>query len=485
MLPKNLLVTRKRKDRIVPKYLVDTKLAEILIQVFMEHEGRKYKELQARLQELEGLNFKVVRGLSTLLERKCEFQASSTVNSREVRTYLFERGLVTNSTERKKIIEDAAAHFKVSSDELEMLIFADLQEEMILSQFIAPSPKALIAEYNLALTQTLLFNALELSCKVEGNLQPIFRRLKFLGLMYEINGAVKITGPAALFKKTKRYGTALAKLLPEIMNAVKWEIAAKIELMHGGEPRIFNFELASSADVPFPAPALSDTQFDSAIESQFYREFKSLNTRWEIKREPELLKAGHSIMIPDFGFYLGNLRHFLEIVGFWTPEYLQTKLTKIRAAQVTLTVAVDKRLDCKKGDFPGEVIIYDKKVPLRPVLDILKTLEETLIQKELANLQEISISEDIISLQTKASELQIHPETLRRYQLPNHVIVGDQIISNHYLKKIDQELRPHQAYSDVETILDKYHVSMQVLNLLGYKILWDGLIPRKIIKITT
>lgn len=43
-------------------------------------------------------------------------------------------------------------------------------------------------------------------------------------------------------------------------------------------------------------------------------------------------------------------RHYLEIVGFWTPEYLQKKLAKLRAAQTKMLIAVDKNLKCTEEE---------------------------------------------------------------------------------------------------------------------------------------
>jgi len=47
-------------------------------------------------------------------------------------------------------------------------------------------------------------------------------------------------------------------------------------------------------------------------------------------------------------------RVILEIVGFWTPEYLSKKLAKIREADAANpVVAVSERLDCSADDFEG------------------------------------------------------------------------------------------------------------------------------------
>jgi predicted nuclease of restriction endonuclease-like RecB superfamily len=421
--------------------------------------------------------------LSALLERDCEFQSGSSLNGRAVRSFLFNRGLVVYEEEREQSLGEASTHFGVSKQELEEAIFSDLQEEQILISFHPPLPDEILKKYNLALTQALLFDALELECQVEGNYQPIFRQIKYLGLMYEINDVIKITGPASLFKKNKKYGVSFAKLLPIIIAADKWVIKAKVETQIGGEPRLLNFALDSESGIPLPVSPISFPHFDSEVEAQFYHEFKSLNTRWEIRREPEIIKAGNFVFIPDFGFYTNGLKHYLEIVGFWTPDYLQKKITKIRDAHLNITVAVNETLRCRKEDFPGAVIFYTKKIPLSPITKILRDLEDQQFTQEREKFNRIQLVEEIVPLKEKARELKTHPDVLRRLQIPDHYIIGEYIVSQHYLNQVKEELTPHsQDYPKIEEILGKYHLTSKALELMGYKIIWEGLKPKKIVK---
>jgi len=192
MLPHDLLIVFKRRGKIKPRYLKDTQIAEELIEIFKEYEGRKYKELQEKLQEFEEIyNYKVVRGLSILLERRCEFESSTSLNGGEIRKYLFERGFVLHEEERRRVLAEAGKHFNASPDEIEDAMFSDLKEEQLIKKFYPISSIELVKRYNLSLTQTLLFDALELVFKISGNYQEVFRQIKYLGLMYEIEGERK------------------------------------------------------------------------------------------------------------------------------------------------------------------------------------------------------------------------------------------------------------------------------------------------------
>jgi predicted nuclease of restriction endonuclease-like RecB superfamily len=77
-------------------------------------------------------------------------------------------------------------------------------------------------------------------------------------------------------------------------------------------------------------------EFDSSIEARFQEEFSALvreghTAGWQIQREPEALALPdlNLLYIPDFGFYRDNLKVWLEIIGFWTPDYRTRKLEKL------------------------------------------------------------------------------------------------------------------------------------------------------------
>ena len=482
MLPRDLLVVRKRKGTIIPRYLSDTKLAEELIQIFKQYQGQKYKKLLEKREELEGNNFKVVRGLSTLLERRCSFVDSSDLSGKDVRSFLFEHGFVTTLEERDKLLDEASQFFHVSKSKVEEAMFSDLWDEQILLDFNPLSPDELIRRYNLSLTQTLLFDALGLNFKVEGNYQHIFRQIKYLGLMYEIDDGVRVNGPGSLFKKNRKYGTSLAKLLPVIMNAEKWQIHAIIETTIGGEPRILDFDLDSKNKVSFPTHTESVAHFDSEVEQQFYRDFEALNLGWEIVREPDAVKAGNYVVIPDFGFYKDGLKHYLEIVGFWTPEYLKKKISKLKDAEATITVAVNENLNCKKQDFLDDVIFYNNKIPMMDIVKILGEMEEKQIDKELDTLGEINISQDIVSIQDMAKELHVSPKTLTKIEIPDYYVIGEQIVSKIFLEKVKEEIRPLPDYKKVEEILLTHNLTTLALDYMGYKVIWEGLNPTKVVE---
>jgi len=88
-----------------------------------------------------------------------------------------------------------------------------------------------------------------------------------------------------------------------------------------------------------------------------------------------VLDLGAEVMIPDFALeHPDGRRAILEIVGFWTPEYLSEKLDKIRAADLdNLLLAVSEQLDCASGDFDAaadRVLWFKTGIHVYDVVDL-------------------------------------------------------------------------------------------------------------------
>ncbi|MDL5502389.1 MAG: DUF790 family protein, partial [Candidatus Methanoperedens sp.] len=154
--------------------------------------------------------------------------------------------------------------------------------------------------------------------------------------------------------------------------------------------QIFNIE-ASDPDIE---------TFDSAIE----KEFSLLNfNEWSCKREPALIKAGQYAFIPDFSLERNGTRIYVEIIGFWTPEYLKNKIEKINllAEKEKLILLVNNNLACSGPEFKiDNLIFYDRKIPYLEVLNILRRYEEKQLTEEVEKLKniEIILKESIINL---------------------------------------------------------------------------------------
>ena len=88
------------------------------------------------------------------------------------------------------------------------------------------------------------------------------------------------------------------------------------------------------------------------------------------------MDLGDTVLIPDFKFiHSDGGTVLMEIVGFWTPEYLKKKLEKLyRVNRKDLIVAVNENLNCSKRDFDGPVIFYKTRIKVNEVLKVLSEI---------------------------------------------------------------------------------------------------------------
>ena len=67
-------------------------------------------------------------------------------------------------------------------------------------------------------------------------------------------------------------------------------------------------------------------------------------------------------------------------------------------------------------------------------------------------------------------------------EIPGYYVIGEQFVSQVFLEKVREELRPFQEYPKVEEILNGHQLPMQALDSMGYRIIWDGLYPTKVVE---
>ncbi|RUM34356.1 MAG: translation initiation factor IF-2 [Archaeoglobus sp.] len=385
MLPKELLNVKKLRGKIYPKFADsdDKLLAEKIIEIFKSGLGKKYGEVMTALKRLENAdNYKKLRGFVRVLETHCVERACSFADTDlepyKVRLFLFERGFVTSKSERDRIISYAAKYFNVDPDDVEKAMYADREEELIISKVDEIDANKLIKMYNLSLLQTALFNSTTMKFEVEGNYKYVFRAIKFLGLMYDILKAGKMTeveviGPASTVKMTKKYGTSMAKLLPYIISAEKWKIDAKI--LEGD--RLYELKVDSSLKHMFPEFKLGDT-YDSSLEEEFYRRMRNLG--YLVEREPGVIDAGGKAFVPDFAVWREGWsdKVYIEIAGFWTENYIKRKIEKVKNSGVPLIVVAREEFgdSCDVGSKP-EVVLFSKRINYGEVVRAINRIVKT------------------------------------------------------------------------------------------------------------
>jgi len=393
------------------------------------------------------------------------------------------------------VLKEASKKLKLSTNIIEDSIYADLENEKILQSFKDLTPKELLEQYNLSLTQTLLFDSIELRFTTSENWQKIFFKAKKLGLMYEAYKNddlwLRIDGPNCLFKLTRRYGSNMSKLIPYIISTSEWKIEAKILYKYTNE--IYSFRINSNKHKHLFKVSDKNIVYDSKVEADFGSSFQALKAKWIIKREPEPLIVGKHVMIPDFSFERDSLKVYLEIVGFWTTAYLLRKIKKLGEIKVKMIVAVDESLACEALDQIEnqnliDIIYYKKRIPLSSVLNSLNDEYKKIYAKQIDFLKNIKINftEPIIDFEEFASRIGVSVEVAREVITQNppkdYLVYPRGLIKKEKIewikKKINKkmELNKKVLLSEMVEFLAKEKIdATSIINLIGYKIIWHGI----------
>lgn len=630
----------------------DLELASQMIQVFdycFHHKLAKEK-LDQSLRDLETTykDYKLVRGLATILERRCIFGPfsqprlkvkQSTVNdamnhihdtrglmknltASEIRRIVFDesatKGIAINENKRKLLLENISNNLKTSPDMLSKMMWSDQDENSVIDVFFPITEVQLLLMYNVSLIQTLLFGCLKMKLLLDttssaGTIwKEVLREVKRLGLMYwlEVEGseqedaeesnnkltkkkriACTIEGTLNVLKLTDRYGTAIAKIFPTIMTADRWEINADIlRTTYSGKKIVYEFEISQntypksmppSAGVDIHESLIASTNnsrvqrstlnkvnpsrkydrqnlnrefldkimidtnttnpsrilFDSKIESIFQEQFELFDTGWTIEREPEpLITRQKTAFIPDFVFSKYNYKVIVEIIGFWTKEYLERKLSKIYDVMknknkenfymilvinhenlMSYEINESQKLAQVKGN--GNVLItsYKRdKIFFKDIISFLKNIENYYLNDELLNESSQSIliqnvakfmdkfrtsSKNIISLsdleeylkkehsdnnflKTKLMDLidknfkfknQFGEELIKKRLL----MINDLLLKEEFTKEIINDLKRKETVGEAGDLLtskglsEKIHIDL--LTFLGFNIEWNSL----------
>ncbi|PSP78191.1 hypothetical protein BRC81_09155 [Halobacteriales archaeon QS_1_68_20] len=492
MLTKDLLRVSRRGGGYRPEFAgrEHRPLAAKVLGTFQGHVGERRGRLDDALADLEAdaEDFKLVRGFAKLLEREAAFETESPLPPRRARRVAFEAAEavgVVSEAERGRALDRAADALGSTPGAVEDSLYADLDERQVLSAFDARwGPDELLAQYNLSLAQTALFDATEVRVR-SSDPKTLVSAVKRLGLLYEIERTdagreVVVTGPDALFRRTRRYGTRFARLLRTVARAREWTLEATVD--DRGTEGTMRLSDADHVSVPDAEPVAGVT-YDSGVEADFAARFSGLDLDWELVREPEPLEAGATVMIPDFAFdyRYADFRVYFEIMGFWTPEYVESKLSKLDAVEdVELLVAVDDDLgvgeDVESRDH--RAIPYSGTVRVKDVVDALRRYEDDLVAASADALPaELVPDDDVVSLSDLAARHGVSEDAIEDEAFPEHERVGRTLVRPAVLDALREEITEGMDYADAEAVLADRGVddASAALSALGYRVEWEGL----------
>lgn len=243
-------------------------------------------------------------------------------------------------------------------EEIEQELFADVIDYHRLESYHGPTePEDLLARYNVAQTQATLYDAIDLTVWTESDLQRILRAAKLSGLMHHIvrqqDGVYcfRFNGPASIVRETRRYGVAMAKFLPVLIACHSWKLLASIQPKQSRH----SLHLALDCTDGLRSHLQADDLFDSEIERKLAEKWGPLpRTGWRLSRDERILHEGQTVYTPDFLLQHvedSRLEIFVEILGFWTTEYLREKLKRLSQFNSHLQVLLLP--ESRKEDLPS------------------------------------------------------------------------------------------------------------------------------------
>jgi hypothetical protein len=351
-----------------------------------------------------------------------------------------------------------------------------------------------------------------------------------------------VDGPLSLFKLTDKYGTSVAKLLPTIVSTKKWSIKAWIlrKTISQGK-KIYDFEISSAEAPPLAAePALGranqlqkrtvdkpshSSDYDSNVEEKFAARFRQFGSGWKLIREPDpFIVSNGKALIPDFAFEKYNRKVYLEIIGFWTKEYLSRKIEKLTAF-VTSSIQANKKIDLliaisdagyassnsnqserlawkniSSGIFYKRIIVYKKdEIPIKPVIEYLKSIDAEMIEKfaavnytklskDLENIMDYN-NNRIISAYDIAKNFNIPTESVlkvidseyrkKKDGSTKYVLIDKYLVPESKVHELEQLLKDVIKFSDACSILEENGIPEpcygDFLYKLGFVIIWKGI----------
>jgi uncharacterized protein len=376
LLPESSIPCRIAEGRVLPAYLdaQDGPWLRVLIEEIDRFCSMPMRELLLRLRQplpCWSPFFKRRAAIAVLL-KMWKSKLDAEVPPDKARMLLFGLAAEFPRSTRQEILAMASQQLGVEGKAIERSLFADLPGERLVSAPASiPSLEEIALRTNLLILRSLLFHARRVRIKAVGSIRPLVRQAKLRGLLCSVaqdpDPILELSGPYTIFRHTLLYGRALGELMQLLPHCAQFKLHADCVF------REQEVELEIESGVPiFPAESLKP--YDSLLEERFAKDLRKEAPDWDLIREPKPVQAGATLIFPDF---LLRNRLFpersllVEIMGFWSTEYVVRKLSLLRQANLTnLILCVDEERVCTDEPLPEGIRV----VRFRRRIDPLKVL---------------------------------------------------------------------------------------------------------------
>lgn len=264
-------------------------------------------------------------------------------------------------------IDQTATSLRTSPEHLMQILWTDLAKQRVVELGRTLTAREIAAEANVRLIQRIIGRCFELRLLVRGDATAIVRAATVRGLLATLTtdhslgappivGAdpvteLAISGPLTVFHRTTVYGRTLCALVRHLSTCRSFVLDARCDLGYG--PTVFHIE--SPVILP-PAP---EERSVTSTERRFEKDLRKLAPAWTVERTPSayILRQGAH-------------RWWVEIIGYWTAEYLTAKLAS-HTGNVILCIDAARSLAPDALPAEARIVRYEGHVPVKDIVAIL------------------------------------------------------------------------------------------------------------------
>ncbi len=380
VLPKPLQRFTTDGLRVMPQYVKPTnavyQLEEQILDCYRYSLDDSYENLMDQLEPMcqASQRHKLIRGFMHLLDKRLSYADLSIEDPIGLRLELFRRAARVPASDfakkswRDDIIKEVAKQFEVDPNKMDELLYADLKDQRKISAFDDLDADELLAEYNLALAQSLLLYArsleftINISPKEANALRRLFRHLRFFNLLFEVKHLTetswqfKVDGPSAVLPQPQKYGLELASFLRTLYEFSDWAATASIDLEQNGKTKLWELKPGD-----FDAPHKQIFERIPEEANKLIERLRETAPELEIIDTPSILNfSNQAVWIPDFSAKIratGAIAH-VEVLGFWRADYLNRRLKALTKAPKNLILVLSEKLKVDK------TALADTKIPI-------------------------------------------------------------------------------------------------------------------------
>jgi predicted nuclease of restriction endonuclease-like RecB superfamily len=398
MLTSEQSIVEFKAGRAVPDCLTQNthrhyiEYADKMFSIYRNGIGNRRRELHRQIESVcadePDCPVRRIQAFCKLLDDKSVFQADAEGMASKLRLQVFtEAGrfhpLVEQADrlfehDEKKIKMQLSSKLGLPWEQIEQRLYCDVIDFQRLEQFSGyPSALALLSRYNVAQLQACLYRAENMTVSAADDFKTILRYAKLARLMHDIvrldpsKYRITFSGPASVLHQTRRYGINFAKFLPALLACKGWQMSASVQTPWNRPAKL----ILSDKD-GFTSRLPSPDEFDSTLEESFAGKFGPQRNGWQLIREGEILHLHQRTFVPDFTFrHKDGTEVLLEIVGFWTPEYLARRRNILQQFHhCRILIAVPEKSLRAGANIGKNVLVYKTALKIEPLMESLERI---------------------------------------------------------------------------------------------------------------